>query len=447
MAKPAKAADSAVGVRVRMYRVGFGDFFLLSVPANGGGQAHVLIDCGVHAHDIGAMPAAVQQLQADTGGKLALVIMTHRHADHISGFATQKAVFQGFTVERVWMSWFEDPGNKTALRIQAGLAAAAQRLQAALAARAAAAGPHDAQYADMAQNILGVTAAGVSSNQVALDVLRGFKTPGGQPTPVDYYRAGDPAQFPPSLVAAGLTADILGPPTDFNLVAQMDNAAHQYLAGDDGVDAGQGEAIFARPFQERTYRWPADKRPLFSPEEIAAHIDASQPDRLAVAAQGADNAINNQSLIVLFTFAGKTLLFVGDAQWGDWANFLFGGPAGVGAGALTDASKTILGSLDFLKVGHHGSTNATPIDVVNALRLGCCAMCSTDPGAYGNPQRGTEVPRAPLLAALAKQTQGHLARSDQVLAGTATALGADVGPLDGAFQAGPGGKGYIDYHL
>ena len=431
------------GVRIRMYRVGFGDFFLLSVPANGGGQAHVLVDCGVHANDIQAMPAAVQQLAADTGGKLALVIMTHRHADHISGFATQKAAFQGFSVERVWMSWFEDPKDQTAFRIQAGLAATAQRLQAALAARA---GPGDAEYADMAGNILGVTTAGVSSNQVALDVLHSFKTPDGQPTPVDYYRAGDAAQLPPSLVAAGLSAQILGPPTDLNLVAQMDSKAHQYLADDSG-DAGQGGAIFQRPFVERAYRWPADRRPLFSAEAVEAHIDSSQPDRLAAAAQGADNAINNQSLIVLFTFAGKTMLFCGDAQWGDWANFLFGGPAGVGAGKLTDAATAILGKLDFLKVGHHGSTNATPIDVVNALRLGCCAMCSTDPGAYGNPDKGTEVPRVPLLAALAKQTQGHLARSDQVLAGIRTELGPDVGPLDAAFQAGPDGKSYIDVEL
>jgi hypothetical protein len=34
-----------------MYRVGFGDFFLLTVPTPTG-PAHILIDCGVHAGDI-----------------------------------------------------------------------------------------------------------------------------------------------------------------------------------------------------------------------------------------------------------------------------------------------------------------------------------------------------------------------------------------------------------
>jgi hypothetical protein len=151
-------------------------------------------------------------------------------------------------------------------------------------------------------------------------------------------------------------------------------------------------------------------------------------------------------VVVLFTFAGKTMLFCGDAQWGNWANFLFGGAIGAsGAAQLTARSKAILGNLDFLKVGHHGSTNATPRDVVAALKLGCCAMSSTQPGAFGHVENGSEVPRTPLLAALTQQTQGHLARSDQV-AVASTPADATVGALDAAFTAGPNGK-FIDYML
>lgn len=444
VAQPATTAAGRTGARIRMYRVGFGDFFLLSIPKKGGaGYAHVLIDCGVHAKDLGSMPDALKLMQAETGGQLALVIMTHRHADHISGFASGKAIFAGFKVERVWMSWFEDPKNEKAKQIQAGLAADAERLQAALAARAA---PGDDEYADMAGNILGIGGAG-GSNQVALGVLHGFKTPGNQPTPVDYYSAGQPAQLPQSLVDAGLTAQILGPPTDLTLVKQMDNNAHQYLTATDD-DAEPAPAPFARAYIDPAYREP--RRVLFSAREIEKHIADSQPDMLAAAAQSADNAINNQSLVVLFGYGGKTMLFCGDAQWGNWANFLFGGPAGAaGAGALTPNAKGILGSLDFLKVGHHGSTNATPRDVVAALKLGCCAMCSTQPGAYGKPdapgRKGTEVPRTPLMAALKQQTQGRLARSDQV-AVAGTPADASLGTLDAAFAAGPNGQ-FIDYLL
>ena len=149
---PSAAAAAGTGLRIRMYRVGFGDFFLVSVPS-GGGMAHVLVDCGVHAHDLKVMGAAVKQLKTDTGGKLALVIMTHRHADHISGFGSERAVFETFQVEQVWMSWFEKKDDKQALRIQAGIVAAAQHLNAALAARAA---PGDDQFRHMAENVLGL---------------------------------------------------------------------------------------------------------------------------------------------------------------------------------------------------------------------------------------------------------------------------------------------------
>ena len=84
---PASSGQSATGLRVRMYRVGFGDFFLLSVPT-GNGPRHILIDCGVHANDLDSIKDAVAQMAADCRQQLALVIMTHRHADHISGFAT-----------------------------------------------------------------------------------------------------------------------------------------------------------------------------------------------------------------------------------------------------------------------------------------------------------------------------------------------------------------------
>ncbi len=174
-----------------MYRVGFGDFFLLTRADRQGPKPdrHILIDCGVHAKDLGSIKAAVAQMAEDCGRELALVIMTHRHADHISGFGTCSDVFSQIAVDRVWMPWFENPKNDTAVRISG------QPDRAGGPALHAAGGASDEQFTAMADNITGgMAAAGGSGNQKALDVLhKGFKNKPAH----DYYKAGDPAQcFP-----------------------------------------------------------------------------------------------------------------------------------------------------------------------------------------------------------------------------------------------------------
>src|SRR5437879_7373414 len=98
-------------LRIRMYRVGFGDFFLVTVPADDGPQ-HILIDCGVtpgktKKGDIGTIKDAVAHMAEETKKKLALIIVTHRHQDHIIGFSRSAEIFQDVKVEAVWMSIWE----------------------------------------------------------------------------------------------------------------------------------------------------------------------------------------------------------------------------------------------------------------------------------------------------------------------------------------------------
>jgi beta-lactamase superfamily II metal-dependent hydrolase len=422
-----------------MYRVGFGDFFMLSLQTPAG-QKHILIDCGVHACDIHSINAAIAQMAEDTGRELALVIMTHRHADHISGFTKCKDVFSQFTVEQVWMSWFEDPSDKAAVNFQKNLALMAEQMKLALAARNR---PEDDELDFMVENIIGeaLGAAGGGSNDVALQVLHGgFKNK----APVAYYKAGDTPKLPQDLVDAGLTAQILGPPHDLALVAQMNGKNEQYLAAND-PSVAKPVAPFDEVFRITAQRYPTAAFREYNRHEIEQSVMDLQPDMLAAKARQADKTLNNQSLVVLFTFNGKHLLFAGDAQWGNWENFLYGGKAGAsGHTALTQQSRSILASLDFYKVGHHGSTNATPKDALNAMREGCVAMCSTEPGCYGKPSSGTEVPRIPLLEAIEKRTDNQLACSDQVEAGDKPA-NIDRPALAKAFSTS--GELYIDYQL
>ena len=97
--RSAAGAGDVTGLRVRMYRVeGFGDFFLMTVPSAQGPQ-HILIDCGVTTGktgkgDIRTIKGAVAHMAAETGRRLALIIVTHRHMDHIIGFSRCAAEFR-----------------------------------------------------------------------------------------------------------------------------------------------------------------------------------------------------------------------------------------------------------------------------------------------------------------------------------------------------------------
>ncbi|HJZ97062.1 MAG TPA: hypothetical protein VKE70_11200, partial [Candidatus Solibacter sp.] len=399
------ASRGPANIRVRMYRVGFGDFFLLTVPGKNR-PAHILIDCGVHAANIGSIDECVKDMMKETSNRLALVILTHYHADHMSGFASNYDDFAQFDVGAVWITNRLDPNNPDSSKFMVQLTAVAQQLQLQLGAReddAAVEAHHKVE------NALGVSEnGGGGSNAKALKLLQGgFKNK----PPVYYYQGGDTPILPDELKGI-ITAEILGPsPKDSGgEFAASDNKTEQYLAalGDEGVP----DATRVRPFQER--KWPASAADYpaktfdeFPPEDkrVGAsrleHILATmQPDALAAAADKLDGTLNNQSLVVLFTCNGKKLLFVGDAQWGNWAYWLYGkGVTGSDPG-ITDRAKEILGSVDFYKVGHHGSTNATPIPAVGALNHDCASMCSTATGAYGSPARKTEVPRTALMDAL-----------------------------------------------
>lgn len=422
-------------VRVRMYRVGFGDFFLLTVPARGGGACHILIDCGVHAGDIGSMKDAVTQMAKDCDSHLSIVIMTHRHADHISGFGTCSDIFKTIQVDHVWMPWFEDPKDQTAKNFQASLTALASKLTLRLAARQ---DDKSVESARMADNIVGSmnALAGAASNQKSLDVLNGgFKN---KTTP-DYYRAGDEAKLPQALIDAGLTAQILGPPGDRSLIPQMTNKSQQYLAATGELD-DENPKPFPPAFNVDPSAYPADAFKFIPDDQIVRLVNSIQPEALAALAKAADNTLNNQSLVILFSFDGKNMLFAGDAQWGNWQNFLYGGRFGTpGHTELTKEAKDILGKIDFYKVGHHGSANATPKDAVAAMRRGCAGMCSTQIDCYN------EVPREPLLKALSDRMEGKLARSDQIPAAQEKA-NPEAGLLNEVFRK-PTGSLFIDYEF
>jgi hypothetical protein len=430
--RPAKGDKSGNVLRVRMYRIGFGDFFLLTVPTDDGPQ-HVLIDCGVHAGNIGTMDACVQDLVKATDRKLALVIATHYHADHISGFASNFDDFAEFEVGAVWISNRLDPDNKDAAKLLLQIKSLANQLRLGLRLRLGLGEGEEpggnielaqAQALYKAENALGIQlGATEGGNEKALRLLtKGFKNK----PPVYYYQGGDDPVLPDVLKGA-ITAELLGPaPKDSGGVfSGKENTKEQYLAA--AGDDGEPEETRLEPFEGKWLRTAdASNYPKEAFWGYGSHagmekiLHAAQPDVMLAMADAVDGTLNNQSLVILFTCRSKKLLFVGDAQWGNWSYWLYGRKVTGEDPGISDTAKKLLGSIDFYKVGHHGSTNATPIPAVEAMNINCVSMCSTESADYdpkkkrphGSLVNKSEVPRTVLMDALGKRTKNKLVRSD-----------------------------------
>src|SRR5262245_21238024 len=111
----APGSPGSFRARVRMYRHGLGDCFLVTFPRQDRAPFHMLIDCGVLARDAAHMKRFVEHIR-DTvldgqNGKarLDVVVATHEHKDHLSGFNQARALFSNdFDFGSVWLSWAEN---------------------------------------------------------------------------------------------------------------------------------------------------------------------------------------------------------------------------------------------------------------------------------------------------------------------------------------------------
>jgi beta-lactamase superfamily II metal-dependent hydrolase len=378
-------------IRIRMYRIGFGDCFLLSLPAeNGEGtdlySHHILIDCGVHAQgDIGTMEKVVDNIAEVTDRKLKIIIATHAHRDHIYGFGRFADVFSKLKVGEVWLPWTWDENNEEALKLQKKHAALTDKLLQHFQALGASADP-DALNA----------VVNVAGNQHAIELLKsGF---GNDKVKVRYLKAGDTLKPGDISIIPTLLARVLGPPQSKDFLAQMNPPSGQsYLrAGPNGTI----ELVNAiQPFGRR---WKADPPAAASTylrlsaeeEKQLQDLSGSSINDLAFAL---DQARNNESLVILFIFFNKYLLFAGDAQYGNWRWWL----------ENERSSGDILSKINFFKIAHHGSHNATPKAALEKMADGeFAAMVSTQSKPWKS------IPRVPLMSRLDEKTKKRIVRSD-----------------------------------
>src|SRR3984885_845416 len=215
-AVPARPPASAGRFRakIRMYRHGLGDCFLITLPRKASPDpCRILIDCGVILGTANAgdtMTKVVEDIVRESNGVIDLLILTHQHWDHLSGFVQAEASFAKLKIGDVWVAWTENPEDDLAnkLRGERKQALASLRLGVGTMRMAG-----DTGAASEIEGLLGFFgAAGGASTEDAL-----AKAIGLAKGKVRYCLPADP---PVSLAGADARLFVLGPPPDEKLIRQ-----------------------------------------------------------------------------------------------------------------------------------------------------------------------------------------------------------------------------------
>lgn len=468
--KPAVSAPGAPLV-IRHYCQGIGDCHLLKFAKAGGGDFWVLIDCGIHTSVIKGdqtIDLIVADIAATTKGHIDLLVVTHEHWDHVSGFHTAAEAFSKIKVDKVWMAWTEDPTDKDAVELDKYRDDANNTLQLASSRLGR------NSYADKSRKAvsMGLKAMegfgfGVKGQRVrtARDAAKSLAKGG----PVYLEPGGPPLQL---TGVDGLNVYVLGPPRDRKMLRLTTRASEMYginlapgwktsqslraaagiqdryieldaympFGSQEGVSlnaATGGANILSDDDSSKAIRKLLDTRYLATAQgkalsrnraKLLPDPDASwrriDDDWLFASAELAlqfDSRTNNTSLVLAFEFidTGRVVLFAGDAQIGNWLSWK--DLSWSHTGKLVSGHE-LLARTVYLKVSHHGSENATPEE--NGLEL----MVHPDLSAFipvnaddAEALGWNKMPLQAIIDRLAAKTSGRTIRADDKWLSQATA--------------------------
>ena len=385
-----------VNVTVRMYRLNeLGDCFLLSFTS-ASASSRMLVDCGSFrngAPSIKRLEDVVGAIAKDLKGKpLDVVVGTHQHNDHLSGFVHCEKAFRKIGIEEVWLSWLDDPKDATArtigkdhnnLRLQLADARDALTVSLKRARQARSEAVHSLEALNDALRFFGAGEA-KTPPELPADAVKVLKTLGKRKP--RYLKPGRSLDMP-GLPAGAVRVHVLGPPRDHELLYRKDpRTGESYdhslvaagLMATKFLEAATKRSRATReeehyPFNDhyKVARPASGSRELRTlearyraPADAWRTIDDDWMQQAETLALFLDTYTNNSSLVLAIELvdSGKVLLFAADAQTGNWLSWP--DVKWHDAGVSTD---DILARTVFYKVGHHASHNATLVELFEKM--------------------------------------------------------------------------------
>jgi beta-lactamase superfamily II metal-dependent hydrolase len=407
-------------VKLRTYQVGFGDCFLLTFCYEDRDR-FVLIDFGSTAkpeidgfNKKTLLIDIAKDIKQKCHGKLDAIIVTHRHRDHLGGFATKKNgkgsgnIIAGCNPDIVIQPWTEDPDiaeSATEPDIQKKNIAFSRGLL-----------NMQTVTANVLKQLNKRTSRGYEQEtlrfvgELNLPNLSAVKNliAMGKKGKSQYVHYGSESGLEDIL--PGVKSHILGPPTieQYNeVLGHRSRDKDEYWM----LQAAAGRHVEDLDNKnERVFSKYAATRNM---EDVRADLlwfirsaKKNYTDSTLELVRSVDKSINNTSIIMLFEVGPKKLLFSGDAQIENWEYVLK-------EAKDRDEKLKLIEGVDVYKVGHHGSRNATPKTLYDKFRK--CKMTgheknllktvnSTLAGHHGNEEKHTEVPRVSLVKKLKLET-------------------------------------------
>lgn len=417
----------SVTTKIRMYnQKNLGDCFLLSFKPDEAEESYILIDFGSYYANKEREIEIAKDIAKTVQGKKLIIVLTHQHKDHLSGFASAEAELSGLSKE-LWLSYLD---SEKSVRGQKIRDLTTKYWQKSVKSRKIIEKHFgaDAEVRNMldAKDTLDLFAEDQTGGKAMSSLLRITGNNAKFLTP------GDTFLLPGT--NDGIRVYVLGPPYDKEMLTKLDPSKDEEVSGLDELSLANLdlsgtlmlnalEGLDGTSYRESNF--PFNKRFAGSDDEELQqikqikdlyeaakdrNIDHEWLGEMGRMALHMDNLTNNTSLVLAFEMVAskKVLLFVGDAQIGNWQSWFKvkfkDHPMDV---------EDLLARTVVYKAGHHSSHNATlkkGLDLMNEEELTILVPVDEKTSI----KQGFAMLKPGMLMGYHRKSQGRVFRSDTV---------------------------------